>query len=484
MITQLRWGLSLMMAAVLAIAVTATVRYAVDPFVLLFAVLALGVGVFLLLATRGGVLFRDQVKGAMEAVVEGDFSYRCRADGVGGADQSVLALANQMFEVLGRFTDTVGETCRMTREGAFERRAELAPMPGVFGGAIGEIADSLDELEQRSDDQLKNVIVGELEELNSRNLMRNLRLNQGDLVRMTESMERVEEVTLNTAEDADRSTRSVAGVVDVMGGMVDRIGAMSEMMGRLRGQSEEIGTVLTMITEIANQTNLLALNAAIEAARAGEHGRGFAVVADEVKQLAENVKTATAEVEGIIRSFTAEMVTAQSDSVEMREAAGESSRTVSEFAGQFDRFSASARESAAHIGMIRDIAFASLIKVDHIIYKQNGYLAVLEGSGSDAAKAVSVDHHNCRLGKWYDGLGRELFGGTPSFKKLPTPHAKVHDEIRHAVAMLSEEGVREDRDKQIEIINRFHEAEQGSHEVMDLLDAMMAEKHGELARSE
>jgi len=58
---------------------------------------------------------------------------------------------------------------------------------------------------------------------------------------------------------------------------------------------------ISIINEIAYQTNILALNAAVEAARAGDAGKGFAVVALEVKRLAETSKTASAEINKIMK---------------------------------------------------------------------------------------------------------------------------------------------------------------------------------------
>ncbi|MDE2279626.1 MAG: methyl-accepting chemotaxis protein [Xanthomonadaceae bacterium] len=181
----------------------------------------------------------------------------------------------------------------------------------------------------------------------------------------------MDHVSKNSAESADVAERSVqiashgAEVVrETISGMDsirDQIQETSKRIKRLGESSQEIGSIVELINDIAEQTNILALNAAIQAASAGEAGRGFAVVADEVQRLAERSASATKRIETLVQAIqsdtneavnsmeqtTAEVVAGARKAEDAGSALGDIERVSHDLSALIQNISSAARQQSA-----------------------------------------------------------------------------------------------------------------------------------------
>jgi len=123
----------------------------------------------------------------------------------------------------------------------------------------------------------------------------------------------IDQVSANASESSAVAERSVAiankgaevvqATINGMDNIREQIQETSKRIKRLGESSQEIGDIISLITDIADQTNILSLNAAIQASMAGDAGRGFAVVADEVQRLAERSTAATKQIEALVKTI-------------------------------------------------------------------------------------------------------------------------------------------------------------------------------------
>ncbi|WP_375409337.1 methyl-accepting chemotaxis protein [uncultured Methylobacterium sp.] len=104
----------------------------------------------------------------------------------------------------------------------------------------------------------------------------------------------------STAQTSRAGLRAVADTAKAMDLIREQAEAAAGNIVSLSEKTQAIGEIITTVNDISERTHLLALNAAIEAAAAGESGRSFAIVASEMKLLADQAKSATAQVRTIL----------------------------------------------------------------------------------------------------------------------------------------------------------------------------------------
>lgn len=249
----------------------------------------------------------------------------------------------------------------------------------------------------------------------------------------------------------DHVVTSLEGLNQLSQGSHNSVSSLSERAG-------EISSILALIQGIAEQTNLLALNAAIEAARAGEHGRGFAVVAAEVRKLADRTQSAISETDGVIQAMKGNVRQVESAFETLLERVQTVVADTESFKKQIGNVNDYVNDSFDDVARVSDNVFLSLAKLDHVIWKVNTYLSI----GQREPAMAFVDHHHCRLGKWYyEGDGHSHFSSSPDYGQLEPPHIKVHAATKQIFDLITKAGAELDFEALRHFLNDMEDASAG-----------------------
>lgn len=315
-----------------------------------------------------------EVNRVANAMAEGDLSQRMETNSKG----DIKLLMDNLNLALSQLNVLLSDSVSITRN-VETSASEMLVTGEEMSRSTGEIASATSQMSSGAQSQVQKVDESS-------------QLIEGVLGTSNEMKKKA--IAINTAAKLG-SEKSQKG-----GGMLNELKMSisdilkyttksSESIEVLKGRSNEINQVLSVITEIASQTNLLALNAAIEAAQAGDAGRGFAVVAEEIRKLAEDSRQSATRIEQLIKDVqkdtleTSKAMTEMSDRVQSGTAVSSAALEI------FNEITESSNNTLVLSEEIVSASENQLTKIQEVVVIIEGVVVIAEQTAAGTEEVAS-----------------------------------------------------------------------------------------------
>lgn len=320
----------------------------------------------------------------MKRVTEGRLSERVVVDSddeIGQMSQSINEMIDSLSGIVTMIDATVVEVAASAK-GLLGYAKESSDTSAEIAEVIKEVAQGMEEQFRGSEQSARateEMAVG--------------------LQKIAESSVSVSDQAENVSAEVENGYQGIKSTLEQMSVISSTAGQTAELIATLTQQSEQIGQIVDVISEISNQTGLLSLNASIEAARAGEHGRGFGVVANEVKKLAERTNTSIVHIVELIRQIQTSTLNAADSMEKSITEIGEGMNKMKSVGATFDHIRSSMREVSTQIQDVSAINEQMSAGTEEITASVSDMLTIARNSSENAQMVAEASEEQKELMK-------------------------------------------------------------------------------------